>query len=396
MNTPEISPPRATTAPAEGFCIHAVMPNYYDESRVGYSMKSIVDAMASPTIRTCSYVLGRGKNVHDASVSALLPTWLYAYTSKLVRKPCESIVARFRHRMKQGDVAYLWLSNPPAVTQALQRRGLWVVREMINCTLERSREELRHAHRILGLPERTTISDADIAQERADLLSADAVFCPNEHVYESVMAYGVASDRCLRTSYGWTEARIHTHSEPMAKGVGTTFLFVGSGDVRKGFPWVLEAWAQAGAHGRLLLAGLIEPGIRERYAAILSRPDVVELGYVEDIGAVYRSADVFCFPSWEEGGPMVTIEAMGAGLACIVTPMGSAGLLSESSGAALIVLPGDTAALGNAMRQMAADDVARRRMAQRARDIAADYTWQRVGKRRAEAIISLRLRAVRV
>jgi len=110
---------------------------------------------------------------------------------------------------------------------------------------------------------------------------------------------------------------------------------------------------------------------------------------VSDIGAVYRSADVFCFPSWEEGGPMVTIEAMAAGLPCIVTPMGSAGLVSERTGGALIVKPGDVDSIAGAIRQMA-DEPARAAMGRQARDIAAGFTWQHVGKRRGEAIVRLR------
>jgi glycosyltransferase involved in cell wall biosynthesis len=145
----------------------------------------------------------------------------------------------------------------------------------------------------------------------------------------------------------------------------------------------------------LLIAGTIDAKIRSSYASILSRPDVLELGYVRDIGAVYRSADVFCFPSWEEGGPMVTIEAMAAGLPCIVTPMGSAGIVSEQTGGALIVEPGDANAIAGAMRRLAADQEARAALGRRARDIAASYTWEQVGQRRGEALVRLREQSIR-
>ena len=113
------------------FCVHAIFPNYYDGTRVSYSLESIMASMQSPAIRTHAYVLGKAKHVKD-EVTALLPMAFYAHTSKLVRRRCEAIVSRFGHMMKPGDVAYFWVTNPPQLTRALQKKGLWVVREMIN------------------------------------------------------------------------------------------------------------------------------------------------------------------------------------------------------------------------------------------------------------------------
>ena len=378
----------------KSFCVHAVFPNYYDGTRVSYSLKAIVEGMASPSLLTHAYVMAKANHVRS-EVSALLPNALYAYTSRLVPNPCAAIVRRFRHRMKPGDVAYFWMTSPPEITRTLQQRGLWVVREMINCTVQRRREELRRAYALLGLPDGSDITDADVEHERAELLAADAVFCPNDLVFESVLAYGVTPGRCIKTSYGWSAERIGGNTLYLPKATGLNVLFVGSADVRKGFPWLLEAWSEAGIEGRLLIAGNIDAKIRSSHATILSRPDVVELGYVRDIGAVYRSADVFCFPSWEEGGPMVTIEARAAGLPCIVTPMGSAGIVSEQTGGALIVEPGDAHSMAGAMRRLAADEKTRADMGQRAREIAAGYTWKKVGQRRGEALIRLRDQSVR-
>ena len=375
------------------FAIHTTSPGFYDESRVGYSLVSILRNIASPTIQTWIYVLGKSPSVDDEKVLALLPKAFYKYTSRWIRRPSAALVARFGHRMRRGDIAYMWVENPPEVSRRLQKMGVLVVREMINCTLRRRRDELRRAYELLGLPDESGITDADIELEQASLLSADAVFCPNECVHESVMAYGVAPERCIRTSYGWSPERINASAEPPSKAPGTTFLFVGTADVRKGFPCLLEAWAAANVDGRLVVAGVIEPLLQKRYAHILSRPDVVSLGYVRDIGAVYRSADVFCFPSWEEGGPMVTIEAMGAGLPCIVTQMGGSGIVSGPADGAIVVAPGDVRAIAEAMRRFSADAEARLEMGRAARRTAAAYTWQQVGKRRSDALVRLRERA---
>lgn len=374
---------------SDSFDVHAVFPNYYDGTRVSYSLAAILEFITGPGLQTHTYVLGKANGVGN-EVSALLPLAGYRYSSKLVTRPADAIVKRFGRRMRPRDVVYFWLSNPPLLCQALQDRKLVVIREMINCTLARRREELTKAYGLLGLPDGSGISDAHIAQERSELLAADGVFCPNEQVFESVVACGVPASRCMRTSYGWSPARIAGNTQHLTKAAGLNLLFVGTAEIRKGFPWLLRAWEKAGVQGRLLIAGSIDPDVRNRYARLLQRPDVCDLGYVVDVGAVYRSADAFCFPTWEEGGPMVTIEAIGAGLPCIVTPMGTAGILSEQAGGALIVPPGDVDALAVAIRRMALDHGLRTTAAQSARHLAARYTWQEVGKRRREAIVRLR------
>jgi glycosyltransferase involved in cell wall biosynthesis len=375
------------------FGIHAVFPNYYDGTRVSYSLKAIIESMADAGVATSTYVLGKAKGIEDP-VRALLPMTLYRYSSRLVRQPVQTIVTRFRGRMRPGDVVYCWLSNPPTLTRALQRRKLVVMREMINCTLERRRAALSQAGQLLGRGDESGILDREVARERAELLAADGVFCPNDHVLESVLAYGVPAERCYRTSYGWSPARIAGEAQLLQKAPGFNLLFAGTGDIRKGLPWLLWAWERAGVAGRLLIAGHVDPAIKREHAGVLGRHDVVSLGHVTDMGAAYRSADAFCFPSWEEGGPMVTIEAMGSGLPCIVSPMGSAGILPQGSGAGLLVPPGDVGAIAAAIRLMASDATLRAAASRQAREIASGYTWKEVGRRRRDDMVHLRNRVL--
>jgi len=371
------------------FAIHGLFPNFYDGTRVSYCYDSLLSAMAAPGVRVERYVLGNfsaaGSHIHS-----LLPRLLYGRTSRLLPRPATALASRFERRFGAGDVAYFWLGNPAWMCRRLQRRGVVVVREMVNCTLVRCNEELRRAHDQLGLPFSLAASDEAIAEERADLLAADAVFCPNECVLESVRDYGVPVERCIATSYGWSRQRLAGEKRLFSAASGTTFLFAGSGNIRKGLPWLLQAWAAAGIDGHLLLAGTVDSAVRATHGEILARDDIVELGHVADIGDAYRSADVFCFATWEEGGPMVTIEAMGMGLPCIVTRMGAAGILSARRGGAIMVEPGDSAGLASAMRRLAGDAALRAQLGAANVGLANDYLWERVGARRLEALKLLR------
>lgn len=56
-------------------------------------------------------------------------------------------------------------------------------------------------------------------------------------------------------------------------------------------------------------------------------------GFCEDITMIYRNADIFVFPSMREGLPAALMEAMAAGLPCVVSDIrGSREMLPESGG----------------------------------------------------------------
>jgi glycosyltransferase involved in cell wall biosynthesis len=368
--------------------IHAIFPNHCSGIWVSYTLLSLLHSMRGGEIDTHGYALGKASAIDGSRVSGLLPNVLYDLTRKLVSNPCNAIVRRFARKFERGDIVYFWLTSPVPTVKRLQERGIFVVREMINCTLSRRRRELQSAYALLGQADQSRISDEDIDRERAELLAVDAVFCPNDFVLESVLEYGVPAQRCIPTSYGWGEDRIGATTVHAKDARGTVVLFVGTGDVRKGLPWLLEAWERAGIEGRLLLAGLIDDDVKTRYSRILARHDVCELGYVENIAGVYRSADIFCFPSWEEGGPLVTIEAMACGLPCIVTPMGGAGLVEDSRNG-IIVQPGDVDGIAAAISRLASSEAARKELGNRAMITARDFTWQAVGQRRVRALMQI-------
>ena len=83
--------------------------------------------------------------------------------------------------------------------------------------------------------------------------------------------------------------------------------------------------------------------------------------------AFMRTLDVFVLPSFAEGTSKSVIEAMAHGLPIITTNVGgSPDLLTP--GAGILVPPGDSAALADAMQSLAADPALRRQMGQVARD----------------------------
>jgi len=83
--------------------------------------------------------------------------------------------------------------------------------------------------------------------------------------------------------------------------------------------------------------------------------------------AFMRTLDVFVLPSFAEGTSKSVIEAMAHGLPIITTSVGgSPDLLTPDTG--ILIPPGDSAALADAMHCLASDPALRKRMGQAARD----------------------------
>ncbi|MBV9287271.1 MAG: glycosyltransferase family 4 protein, partial [Hyphomicrobiales bacterium] len=159
---------------------------------------------------------------------------------------------------------------------------------------------------------------------------------------------------------------------------GTTFLFVGYICVGKGAHLLLQYWAKSGIKGRLVLVGKIEPAIASAYREYLGRPDVKIMEYTRHIAPIYRSADVFVFPSLAEGGPQVTTEAAGCQLPLIASPMGAARTAVHGV-TGFVVDSLDERGWIEAMRTLARDPDFRRRAGSAAFQRAQRFTWEQVG-----------------
>ena len=109
------------------------------------------------------------------------------------------------------------------------------------------------------------------------------------------------------------------------------------------------------------------------------------MNFVQDVGSLYRSADIFVFPTLEEGGPQVTYEAAGCGLPIITTPMGAARLVkNEVNG--LIVGPAEVDGLAEAISRLATSRELRERLGHQAAIDAQRFTYEQVGIERASKL----------
>jgi glycosyltransferase involved in cell wall biosynthesis len=253
---------------------------------------------------------------------------------------------------------------------------------MIKCHVGTAKQLLDDEYRRLGLPPGHAITDARVDIEIESLKLYDYVFCSNPLVEKSVINYGVADTKVRSTSFGWSPERFRGEGRALPPIDGVTFLFVGLICIRKGAHLLMRYWSRSGIRGRLVLVGQLERAVAQVSQEYMRRGDVKIIGHTTGIGDYYRAADVFAFPTIEEGGPQVTYEAAGCGLPLIVSPMGAARLADKSTG--YVLDPHDEEGWIEAMRALAKHVEQRRAMGSTAKRKADEFTWTAVSRVRGD------------
>ncbi len=292
---------------------------------------------------------------------------------------------KFVKSEKSASIVYLWAGLSLEVFEQFHKNGTKIIIERINCHNATARAIIQNAEHMWGVKTDNVIRDDKIARENRKLALADAIFCPSPMVRQSMLDNGIPAEKLLSTSYGWEPERFTTISASRQENLKPVFLFVGKLCLRKGLPLLLEAWRRAGIDGELLLCGAIDQDFQSALAEQLKQKSVRHLSFTKDIGEVYRRADIFVFPTLEEGGPMVTYEAMAHGIPPLVTAMG-AGAIVQSGVNGLILPDMDVDAWVVAMRDMAENRQKRLDLGKNAKLRAQDFTWKNVAEQRAKLL----------
>lgn len=296
-----------------------------------------------------------------------------------------AIEARFLDAVRPGDITYLWPNASLETHRILHARGFPIVLEGINTRMASAKRILDAAYEAFDTKPAHSITAARIAEEEEKYKYARAIFAPGRSV-EAALKGSPLENRAIPASYGVDTTRARPGRTYADHGRPLTFLFCGYACVRKGAHFLLDAWARMPGPHKLQFVGRIEPLIAERYSRILASDRVELVGFVKDVHPYFAGADVFVFPSLEEGDPLVTYEAALHGLPIIASPMG-ASRLGETEGTMLIVDPARADDLAAALDRLAGDADQRAALGQAAQAAVQNFDWRLVGAARARALM---------
>jgi glycosyltransferase involved in cell wall biosynthesis len=217
-----------------------------------------------------------------------------------------------------------------------------------------------------------------------ELRHAAHVFCPSAYLRELVLLWGVAPDRVsVLPNPAPTVPELRPREELQRRfGLnGATLAFAGRLTAQKSLGRALEAVAAADGV-RLVIAGdgpdrkplegrARELGIADRVRFLGAQPR-------ERIVELFRAADATILSSSWENFPHTVVEALAVGTPVLAMDAGGVAEVVRDGVNGLIVAPGDTAALADAVRRYFADDALRERLRAAAAPSVAEYAPERV------------------
>ncbi|HQM47929.1 MAG TPA: glycosyltransferase [Candidatus Hydrogenedentes bacterium] len=378
--------------------IKALYPVFCQDKGATHACYALLSAMRNEAFPVEYWSPQFAAHLNDGFLRPGMPRPLFRLLCRLnlYRKPLVSTWAirhlekRYLNGFHDGDIAYLWPAVSVELYRSVKQRGITIVAERINCHRKTSLRVLREAYEKLGWPPKHGIKEADVTVESEKMALADYVFAPSNNVAASLVDAGVPEAKVLQSSYGWEPRRFRFQDKAVSNPDCPTFLFVGRGCVRKGVPWLLKMWERAGIQGRLLLflLGDMECAVSEHYSEYLNRSDVIIPQDTTDINEAYRKADVFIFPTHEEGSPLVSYEALGWGLPSLVSPMGGGAIVRDGV-EGYVMDPYDVDLWAERIHTIARDRELRENMARAARARAEEFTWDRVGLRRRAQFLNI-------
>jgi len=207
---------------------------------------------------------------------------------------------------------------------------------------------------------------------------------------DTVIVLNETVEHTLRNLEPRADVRILENPATLVCGVATDptsrqVLFLGHLERHKGIDVLLQAIGKLQADGLdadFVLAGDGEVERTRAVASHLPHPEHVHIpGWLdtERVHQVLHESSIFCLPSRAEGLPMALLQAMGHGLACVVTPVGGMGRLVDDGETGRIVPADDARALAIALGELLRDRDLRASLGARAFSLIQDkYTPETV------------------
>jgi glycosyltransferase involved in cell wall biosynthesis len=209
----------------------------------------------------------------------------------------------------------------------------------------------------------------DTLREEEIYEAADAITVPSTFALRSYVEMGVPAEKLEMIPYGAELPVLSQAGDGRPSTEAFEVLFAGGVSLRKGVPYLLEAFARLRhPKKRLRLAGHLEPCLKQ----VLGR---LPMDGVELMGAVPRAeltrlmqrSHVLVLPSIEDGFGLVMAEAMACGCPVIAsTNTGGADLFTDGSEGFLVPIR-DPQAIADKLQNLADDPEMLGRMSAAAR-----------------------------
>jgi glycosyltransferase involved in cell wall biosynthesis len=363
-------------------------PSHIKKFGIGYAMTRLTLAMNNDFFEADVFSITsefKGENSH---VKCFLSNLAFRLLSKIFSEQSliDYVHRQFLKKASGYDVAYLWPGAPLVLFKKLKQQGKVIIVDAVNSHERSAKDILDKEAKSLGDIVVHSITEAKVTDESEKLKLADFIFSPSPEVTNSLRKNNVLTSKIIDTSYGLEKHELVSIEQLDNKTSSEfTVLFVGSVIARKGIHLLLEYWVESGVKGCLKVIGKIDPNIEHIINKYKTFNSIQFISFTDDLSTHYQSADVFVLPSLEEGSPLVTYMAIGAGLPCIVSPMGGGGIVRNGL-EGFVINSHEKSEWVKALNLLSNNTELRKKMAYASRKRAESYTWDLVGSQRSDAL----------
>jgi glycosyltransferase involved in cell wall biosynthesis len=279
-----------------------------------------------------------------------------------------------------SDLVVAWAGFALDTFMQARRKGIKTVLERASTHCTFYREILEEEYNRLGMKRKVFNSQSENLWIR-EYLSADYISVPSGFAMKSFLAKGMPRSKLLVTPFGvdFTEFRRIAKDDKVFR-----VIFVGSGSIRKGLHYLLEAIS--GLRLRNFQTWIISAGISEDIKPYMARyRDCYRyLGSVSfyKLYRYYSQGSVFVLPSIEEGMALVLLQAMACGLPVICTPNTGGEDIIRDGVEGFIVPIRNPQAIREKILRLYEHREGHRGMAEAAfQRVHSDFSWQQYGQR---------------
>lgn len=205
-----------------------------------------------------------------------------------------------------------------------------------------------------------------VVREEAIYEVADAITIPSSFSRRSFLEQGVPADKLHTIPYGVRLESFAKVADPIIDAFEV--LFAGHVSLRKGVPYLLQAFAQLKhPHKRLRVVGAMSPEI-ESLLERLPQEHVEFLGSIPQaqLPKMMSESHVLVLPSIEDGFGLVLSQALACGCPILASTNTGGDDLVTDGAEGFIVPIRDVAALTDRMQRLADDPALQRRMSKAA------------------------------
>ncbi|HET9085888.1 MAG TPA: glycosyltransferase [Acidobacteriaceae bacterium] len=202
----------------------------------------------------------------------------------------------------------------------------------------------------------------DTEREERQYQQADCITVPSSFAARSFVEEGIPAEKLRVIPYGVRLDAFRPAGEPSPESFDV--LFVGQVSLRKGIPYLLQAFSElCHPRKRLRIVGPVFPHIKSLFAKLpMDHVEVIGAVSREELVRLFSTSHVMVLPSLEEGLALVQGEAMACGCPVIATPnTGSEDLFSNGK-QGFIVPPKNAAVIRERLQQLADAPILQRKM----------------------------------